>query len=103
MSKDRFLAIPPNVVGNPKAKEIVSVWAVADGDTGEKGHVEIAVATNALDGVEVWGVLLVDILMSFTQLVAKAGGHDPVEVLRAISKAFIEELDIRRATEGALN
>lgn len=97
----KFLAIPTGVAGNPNAREIVSAFIVADGP--DKGHVEIALDPGALEGVEMWGVLLVDVLDAFARTTAKYYGFDLMEVHKEIAKRFVEELNIRVSGAGGVN
>jgi len=68
------LAVPPSAAADPKARELVRVWAA-----GGKQHVSLATGLWRDPGA--WGILLVDLARYAANAYKETEGRDPSEVL----------------------
>ncbi|MHC4251126.1 MAG: DUF5076 domain-containing protein [Planctomycetota bacterium] len=85
-ARSNELAIPPDTEGDPKAFEILRVWAA-----GKKQHVTIR--SNLEGGASGFGFMLAQLARHGANLYAQREGMPKSEALSAILEAFKDEID----------
>jgi hypothetical protein len=75
------LPIPPAVLADPKAQELVRVWAAT-------GKQHVALATGLWDDPAAWGIMLVDLARHFARAYEQSRGVAVGAVLDRIRKGM---------------
>jgi hypothetical protein len=78
------LVIPPAVHSDPKAKELLRVWAA-------HGKQHVSLATLVWEDPAAWGIMVVDLCRHVALAFQQTTGRDPVEVLARIREGFDAE------------
>lgn len=81
--RDGELAVPPGADLDPKAVEVIRVWAANNG-------IEVALRP-AFSRVEAWGMLLVDIARHAARMLDAEGRCSETEALARIKAMFDDE------------
>ena len=84
--KPEGLIVPPGVHSDPKARELVRVWAA-------HGEQHVSIAADAWDDPATWGIMLVDLARHVANYYASERGMDPDAVLSRIRTLFDAEWD----------
>ena len=80
----RELPIPPDVENDPKALELMRVWAA-------HGKQHVSLATNLWDDPRCWGIMLVDLAKHIALAYELSSGKDSTGVLGRIREGFDAE------------
>jgi hypothetical protein len=81
MAKRFELAIPPAAAADPKARELLRMWAA-------NGAQHVTIAADAWKEPAVWGIALVDLARHLARAYEQLGHGDAVEVLGRIRAGF---------------
>lgn len=84
MAHPKQLPIPEVAATDPKAIELVRVWAA-------KGQQHVVLATRLWDDPASWGIMLVDLAKHIAGAYEQTSGRDRVSVLQRLRAGFDAE------------
>lgn len=84
---DRELMVPPAAEDDPKAFEILRVWAA-------RGQQHVTIFWDLWDDPATWGIMLADLAGHVANAFHQEKGSDRAEILNQIQSMFNEELDL---------
>lgn len=82
----KALHLPPEVTGNPNAKEVARIWITGETQT-------VILAPNSEWGPDEWGIMLVDLARHVANAEHLRSGTDKDQTLARIKKMFDAEWD----------
>src|SRR5437868_6911910 len=78
------LRIPPAAESDPKAIELIRIWAA-------NGKQHVSIATNIWEDPAAWGMMLVDLAKHVALAYQQTSGQDVASVLERIKEGFDAE------------
>ncbi|MEM9372926.1 MAG: DUF5076 domain-containing protein [Planctomycetota bacterium] len=82
---DRALLIPPAALEDPRATELIRVWAAQDGQ-------HVAISSDAWSDAHTWGVVLADLANHVANMIHEQSQTPRKRVIDELEKGFQGEL-----------